>query len=161
MSEVHIYRLQPKSATKADFLNIFLMYFCCCCCRFSFSNHLFLSWLNRRRADEVLLGKRPHHVKQATAITTPKTYGKKLQSEKRWVWLSCQNRIGTKEASRCYWENKSNRSKSNMHRLSRTDTESKWQVIIILWRKNHLLLRISAVIGRYVPHLMIVMIFVT
>ena len=47
LNEVHIYRLQPNSATKGEFFHIFLS----------------LSWRHRlqmtNKADEVLLGKRP------------------------------------------------------------------------------------------------------
>ena len=45
-------------------------------------------------------------------------------------------------------------SKRNMHRLELTIKDKN------IW-KTHLLLRISAVIGRYGPYLMILMLFVT
>ena len=58
LNEVHIYRLQPKSATKGDFYIIIFYFF----------SYIFLSLIvsSRRHglqmaneADEVLLGKRP------------------------------------------------------------------------------------------------------
>ena len=53
---------------------------------------------------------------------------------------------------RCYWETRRQRA---------TCADSNRQSKKNIWKKNHLLLRILAVIGRYGPHLMIVMIFVT
>ena len=51
LNEVHIYRLQPKSGTKGDFFHIFLSLIVS-------SRRHGLQMANK--ADEVLLGKRPH-----------------------------------------------------------------------------------------------------
>ena len=53
----------------------------------------------------------------------------------------------------CYWETRSN--VKGQHAPTRTDYQRQNM------KKNHLLLRILAVISRYGSHLMIVMIFVT
>ena len=68
----------------------------------------------------------------------------------------CLAKIGKRKRSHCYWETRSN--VKGQHAPTRTDKADK---IMKIYEKNHLLLRISAVIGRYGPHLMIVMIFVT
>ena len=51
LNEVHIYRLQPKSATNGDFFHIFLSLIVP-------SRRYGLQMANE--ADEVMLGKRPH-----------------------------------------------------------------------------------------------------
>ena len=56
--------------------------------------------------------------------------------------------------SRCYWETRSN--VKGQHAPPRTDNQRQKYM-----KKTHLLLRILAVMGRYGPHLMIVVISVT
>ena len=68
-----------------------------------------------------------------------------------------QLQIGIRKRSHRYLETRSNVKRQ--HELTRTDNQR--QKYIEKKKKNHLLLRISAVIGRYGSHLMIVMIFVT
>ena len=58
-----------------------------------------------------------------------------------------------RKRSRCYWKTRSN--VKGQHAPTRNNQRQKYM------EKNHILLRILAVIGRYGPHLMIVMIFVT
>ena len=52
LNEVLIYRLQPKSATKGDFIIFFPYIFCLC---FELASRIEMA----NEADEVLLGKRP------------------------------------------------------------------------------------------------------
>ena len=59
-----------------------------------------------------------------------------------------------RKRSRCYWEIRSNVKGQNTP--SPNNQKLKYN-----YEKIHLLLRILAVIGRYEPHLMIVIIFVT
>ena len=59
-----------------------------------------------------------------------------------------------RKRSRCYWETRSN--VKGQHVPTRTDNQRQKYM-----KKTHLLLRIFAVIGRYGPHFMIVMISVT
>ena len=65
---------------------------------------------------------------------------------------NCVTKIGTKEAF--LLGNKVKRQRV-------TCADWNWQSKAKIYEKTHLLLRILAVIGRYGPHLMIVMIFVT
>ena len=67
----------------------------------------------------------------------------------------CLVKIGTKEAFTLLWETRSN--VKGQHAPTRIDNQRQ----NTKKKKTHLLLRILAVIGRYGPHLMIVMIFVT
>ena len=125
--------------------------------------HIFLSLIvsSRRHrlqmeneADEVLLGKRPRQ--QATAIKNPrKMYGRKLQPQwERWVVSTIALPTSAlRKRSRCYWKTRSN--VKGQHAPTRNNQRR------ICMKKAHLLLRTLAVIGRYGPHLTIVMLFVT
>ena len=59
-----------------------------------------------------------------------------------------------RKRSHCYWEARSD--VKGQHALTRTDNQRQKYM-----EKNHFLLQILAVIGRYGCHLMIVMIFLT
>ena len=61
--------------------------------------------------------------------------------------------LALRKCSRCYWETRSN--VKGQHVPTRNNQRQKYM------KETHLFLQILAVIGRYGPHLMIVMIFVT
>ena len=69
--------------------------------------------------------------------------------------------MGTKEALRCYWETRPN-IKGEQHAPTRNNQRPKYMRKKKEKKKRKILsFRILAVIVRYGPHLMIVMIFVT
>ena len=66
-------------------------------------------------------------------------------------------KLALRKRSRCYWKTRTN--VKGQHALTGSSgTDNQRQKYM---KKNHLLLQILAVIGRYGSHLMIVMIFVT
>ena len=67
----------------------------------------------------------------------------------------CLAKIGIRKRSHCYL---GQTSKGNTDEPVRTDNQKQKYM---MEKKNHILLRILAVIGRYGSHLMIVRIFVT
>ena len=79
---------------------------------------------------------------------------KKMQSQwERWVVSTIVlPKSALRKRWRCYWETRRQRA---------TCADSNRQSKKNIWKKNHLLLLILAVIGRYGSHLMIVMLFVT
>ena len=83
-------------------------------------------------------------------------YGKKLQPEnvESVVSTIALRTSALRKRSRCYWGTRSN--VKGQHAPTRNNQRQKIYIY-----KTHLLLRILAVIGRYGPHLMIAMRFVT
>ena len=111
LNEVRIYRLQPKSATKGEFYDIFLTLIVS-------SRRHGLQMANE--ADEVLLGKRLRS--QTTAIKNPRKIYLKNCSLRTLSTIALPT-SALRKCSRCYWETRSNVKRQ--HALTRNNQRQK------------------------------------